>query len=258
MSLSTFSLFYYGFEITRNNNIINFDEGGGELTATISIGKYTATTLQTAVKTALDAVGADTYTVVFDRVTRKYTISSTGTFSLLLGTGTQRGLSPFVLMGFASGVDLSSAASHVSDSEAGDIYEPQFILQDYVEADHIKEKVDSTIHESANGNIETVSFGTRRFVEMNIMFITDKPGDNVVIKNNSTGVADAVRFLDSLITKGDVEFMENIDSKGNFLTLKVESLNGNSNGTGFKLIEETGRNLPGYYKTGLIKFRVTE
>jgi hypothetical protein len=258
MSISTFSLFYYGYEITRDENKINFSEGGGELTATISIGRYSATTLQTAIKTAMDGAGALTYTVVFDRDSRKYTISSTSNFELLIGTGTQRGLSPFSLLGFSGSVDLTGALTYTSDSVSGDVYEPQFILQDYVDPEHMKEKIDATVHESANGNIETVSFGTRRFVEMNMMFINNYVQDGKVIKNNASGVADCVRFLENLITKGDVEFMPNINSRSNFLTLKIETLQGSSNGTGYLLKEELGKNLPGYYQTGKMKFRVTE
>lgn len=258
MSISTFSLFYYGYEITRENNIINFDEGIGELTAQISIGRYSATTLQAAIKTAMDGAGTLTYTVVFDRDTRKYTISTASAFDLLIDTGTQSGLAPWTLLGFTGTADLTGALTYTSDSVSGDAYEPQFILQDYVRANHFKEKVDATVHESANGDIETISFGTRRFIEMNMMFITDIQQDGKIIKNNATGVADAIRFLDSLITKGDVEFMPDINSKGNFLTLKVEKMQGSSDGTGYMLKEELGKNLPLYYQTGKMKFRVTE
>jgi len=258
MSISTFSTFYYGYEISRENNYVNFNEGGSELTATISIGKYTATTLATALKTALDSAGALTYTVVFDRNTRYYTISATGTFSLLLSSGSNLGLSPFVLLGFTSGVDLTGAATYTSSEASGDIYNPQFILQDYVKPEHNQEKIDANVLESASGTIETVSFGTRRFIEMNMLFINDFAQDGRVIKNNATGVADVERFLQNLITKGDVEFMPDEDSKGVFYSVKIESLNGNSKGTGYVLKEEIGKNLPGYYQTGKMKFRVTE
>lgn len=258
MSISTFSLFYYGYEITRENNIINFDEGGGELTATISIGRYTATTLQAAIITAMDGAGSNTYTAVFDRDTRLYTISADASFDLLIGTGAQKGLAPFTLLGFTGSVDLTGALTYTGDSVSGDFYEPQFILQDYVQPEHFQEKVDATVHESANGDIETISFGTRRFIEMNMMFITDKQQDGKIIKNNPSGVADVERFLQSLITKGDVEFMADINSKNEFLSLKIENLPSNSKGTGYRLREEIAKSLPGYYTTGKMKFRVTE
>jgi hypothetical protein len=161
-------------------------------------------------------------------------------------------------LGYTLASDLTGSSSYTSDSVSGDVYEPQFILQDYVRPEHNQEKVDATIHESANGDIETVSFGTRRFIEMNMMFINNFAQDGKVIKNNATGVEDVERFLQNLITKGDVEFMPDISVKGNFLSLKIESLNGNSKGTGYMLKEEIGKNLPGYYQTGKMKFRVTE
>lgn len=68
------------WEITSANNTLIFEETTGvNLTASVTAGTYSSTTtfLQ-AVKTALEAVGASTYTVVADTATGKIKITSDG------------------------------------------------------------------------------------------------------------------------------------------------------------------------------------
>jgi hypothetical protein len=75
-----FPFSYYVF--TSSNNIITFDEGIGDLTATITPGNYTASELETEIKTRMDAAGVDTYTVTISDNTYLITILSTGLFAL--------------------------------------------------------------------------------------------------------------------------------------------------------------------------------
>lgn len=256
MALSTFSTFYYGFEITSDNQFLNFDEGGGELSASLEIGAYSMDEMRTVIKTAMDAAGGDTYTVAINRTTRVFTISSTGSFSLLLGTGTQVGASPFSLLGFTSGSDTASASSHSSTSAAGFEYQPQFQLQDYIDANNFQEKIDSSVNESANGIIEVVNFGIRKFTEFSLKFVTNYAQDNYVIKNDPSGVANAQAFLQEITSKNPVEVMFDIDDRDTFDKLVLESTPTSRQGTAYKLNELTGRNLPGYYEINRLKFRV--
>jgi len=93
------------FVIDATNDNIDFDEGGGELNATIASGTFTASTLATAIKTALEAAGAETYTITFSLVTGKWTIATGGaTLSLLWDTGTNTATS----VGASIGFDVSS------------------------------------------------------------------------------------------------------------------------------------------------------
>ena len=147
MAVGTFSVFYYGYNIDANNKFFNFDEGGGELTAELTEGTYTLTEILVNLKTALDAVGTDTYSVTVDRSNRKITIASTGTFSILLGTGTQKGTSPYVLLGFTGTSDTASASSHTSSSASGSSFEPQFYIQDFTDDNDYQEKIDSKVQE---------------------------------------------------------------------------------------------------------------
>lgn len=256
MALSTHSVFYFGFVINSANNLLNFDEGGGELTATFNIDDYSTSEMVTEITRALNAAGGHTYSCSFNRVTRKFTISADGTFSLLISTGSQTTNSPFTLLGF-TGADTASATSQVSNIEAGDVYFPQFILQDFVDKDNQQNFIDSTVHRSGAGDIQVVQFGREKFFEMNIRFITDKQTCDP-IRFNPTGVADAQRFMESITTKAKFEFMKDVDDRTTFDVVILESTPESKDGTNFKLKERFNDNLPDWFDTGILKLRFVD
>jgi len=73
--------------VTGVNDKLDFDEGGSELTATLTAATYTLAALAVEIKTQLDAEGALTYTVAVSG-DEKITISATSSFALLPETGT--------------------------------------------------------------------------------------------------------------------------------------------------------------------------
>lgn len=258
MAMNTWSKFYYGYEIGINNNKINFNEGSGQLTATISIGIYSPSDLATEIKTQLDAIGVKTYTVVFSRSTRKYTIScNAGSFDLLIATGLNSSAGVYDLIGFTGASDLIGLGSYTSDNVSGDEYKPQFKLQDYTSPENWFEKVDSSVNESSSGYVEVISYGTVQFTEFNLMFITDKPMDGEVIRNNPSGLSDINRFMQFLIKRGNFDFMPDENVPSTYYKLTLESTADSSKGVGYKLQEEVNKSLPGFYQTGKLKFRVT-
>lgn len=259
MALNTFSIFYYGFDITSNTQFINFDEGSGELSASVAIQSYTLTDLLTAIKTSLDSVGTQTYTVSVNRQTRIVTISAASNFDLLVSTGSQAGASPFELLGFTGSTDLTGQNSYSGQSPAGSFYEPQFKLQDYNDQNKDQTKIDASVNESASGDIEVISFGTRKIINASFKYITDvTPQDGYVIKNNSNGISDAESFFQFLIEKKPLEFMPDINDRNTFIKVLLEGTNNNRDGTGYKLTELVGQGLPGYYEINNVKFRVIE
>ena len=255
MAVSTHSVFYYGYEITDSNKYFNFDEGAGELSAVLEIGAFTLTELLVILKTALDAVGSDTYSVSVDRTTRVITISSDGTFSILLSTGTQVGTSVFGLLGFTDSSDTATLASHVGSVASGFEYIPQFWLQDFISDDDFQEKIDSKVNESASGALEVFNFGIRKFTEMSFKFITDIAQDGHIIRNNPSGVSDMRLFLQDITKKNPIEFMIDFDSRNSFKKLVLESTPTSKEGTAYKLVELVKNNLPDYYEFNGIKFR---
>lgn len=258
MAISTFSKFYFGTEIGLTNNAIDIDEGTGELSGTLDLGVYSLTGLAAEIQQVLNAIGDNTYTVTFNRDSRVFTITSDASFDLLIDTGSQSSNGAYSVFGFTGSVDLTGSTSYVGDSASGSEYITQFPPQNYVAPGFRKEKGDASVNQSASGVVEVISFGDVRFIEMDLMFITDIPMDGKVIRNNPTGAQDAIDFLTFAIKRGAIEFMPDKDNTADFYQVILESTTGGKKGTSFLLKEETGRNLPNFYKTGKLEFRIVE
>lgn len=256
MSLSTFSIFYYDFDITDDERFISFNEGSGEIIAELEVGSYTATDLAIQIADAMNGIGSNTYFCEFKRTTRSFEISSSGpNFSLLVQTGTS-GQSAFPVIGF-TGADRTGANLY-EGGVAGDFYEPQFVLQDHIAKENYQKLADASINKTANGRIEVVKFGLEKFIQANIRFVTNRPTDGIIIKNNPTGVEDLQRFMQFATQKKPFEFMADIDNRALFDTLILESTTFERNGTGYQLKELYDRGLPLIYETGILTFRVVE
>lgn len=124
--------------VGATNNKIDFDEGGGELTATLSSGDYSLATLITEIQTQMDTVGANTYTVTRNTTTESINVASTGNVTLLPATGTNAANSALVkLLGFIS--DTASGTSHDAENGIEDnvyVNETWEYSTDYVEGDN--------------------------------------------------------------------------------------------------------------------------
>lgn len=257
MSLETFSVFYYGHEVTTENYSIDFNEGGPDLVASIEVGVYSLTQFIAAIESALNTAGTLTYTVTVDRVTRKITISANGNFSLLISSGPTIGVTAFTLMGF-TGADLSGDDNYTGNEGSGYEYRPQYILQDHVPPENFKRSVSASVNESASGAVEIVRFGSVRFLQCNIQMITNRKMDNKVIKNNPNGVDDANQFMDYITKISPIEFMPNIQDRSTYNTIQLESTPQSKDGIDYTLKELYDRNLPGIFQTGQLTFRVID
>jgi hypothetical protein len=101
-------------EITAGG-FIDFDEGAAELTATLTAGSYTGTSLATEIKTRLDAAGG-TYTVDYSETTGKFTIArAAGNFTLRWLAGAHAYLATGTIIGFNVAADDTGAATYTSD-----------------------------------------------------------------------------------------------------------------------------------------------
>lgn len=259
MALSTFSTFYYGHNVTSDNQYINFDEGSGDIAATIAVGSYTPTDFATAIQTAMNAAGTYTYTVTFDRDDRTITIaSSSGNFSLLASSGDNVDFGAWTLMGFAA-TDVSGSSSYTGGSASGSQYSPQFKLQDYISSSDWRQASSATVNKTASGRVEVIKFGDEQFIQANIKYVNNyTQPDNNVIKNSATGVADLRTFMQYIINKRPFEFIPDIDTPSTYEEVLLESSPGFKDGTGYKLRELYDQGLAGYYETGPLVFRVVD
>jgi hypothetical protein len=253
--IQTFSKFYYGHQVTTLNLNIAFDEGGPELNAAVQTGSYTLSEFTVAVQNALNAAGANAYTVTVDRDSRIITIAADGVFDLLIASGATIDTGLFSLLGF-TGADLTGLTAYSGNNESGKEYRPQFRLQSYVDRENFQEAQDASVNVSATGAVEVVSFGINEFFEMDIKFITNLEMDGKVIRNNPTGLEDALELLQDISLKNRFEFMPDADDSDSFSKVILESLPSNKKGTGYKLKELFTKNIPDIYETGLLKLRV--
>jgi hypothetical protein len=137
----TFSAYKLDYDLTDDviivdstNNKINFKENSvTELTATLTSGVYSPTTFCTEVDTRLTAAGAQSYTISFDSVTRKFSLVQGGTyFRLLFGTGTNANVSAAGLLGFDDNDQISATTYTSQYAKSGilRITKPITIFQD--------------------------------------------------------------------------------------------------------------------------------
>jgi hypothetical protein len=258
MALDTFSKFYYGLEVNEFNYTLAFNEGAGERIAEVDVGLYSAQELAIAVAQALNEAGTNEYSVAFNRATRIYTITCDVNFTILGLTGTDTGTSVLTTLGFPV-ADTSSALSHTGTTAAGSVYFPQFILQSYIPTQIWQKAAFAQVNKSASGRVQVQQFGTEKFMQCNLKWITEIPqGDGGPIRTNPNGVDDVVTFLTWLSRKAPIEFMEDENDPEEYETMILESSPENNDGTGFKLKELYDQGLPYYFETGILKFRRLE
>lgn len=257
MALLSRPLFYYGHIVTADNNLINFIESGGELTATLNVGNYSLSGYVLEIQRAMRAAGALDYNVSVDRITRLITIAAASNFTLLAATGTNTDTGAWELMGFTA-VDLSAASTYTGTLPSGLEYRPQFPLMDYVPTSNFQQAVDATVNKSGSGKVEVVRYGTEKFMECEIDYATDiNCGSGSLIEAASTGVADLRAFMEYLTVKGLAEFLPDRDAVG-FETFILEKTEQNAQGIGFKLKEKLSDGLAGFYSSGRLTFRKIE
>lgn len=257
MAIYTKSKFYYGHNITLTNNTISLDEGSGDITVTLNVGRYSLTQFVVEVERALNEFGNQTYTVTLDRADRIITIDAPNAFDLLFFSGGSSGTSVYSLLGFEQ-LDYTGLNSYTAPNPSGKEYRPQFLLQRYLDFKDNEESIQSVVNESAQGVVEVVAFGRKRIMKCTITFITDIfQAKNAPIENNPTGVDDANDFLSDIINKGDIEFIPDRDdnSLSGFTTCFLESTQESKEGTAYTLKELFSKGLQGYYDTGELTFR---
>lgn len=256
--LQTYSKFYYNYVVTDLNYILNFDEGGPELTALLNAGEYTFTDFATEIERALNDAGALTYTVTANRTSRTITVAASGTFSLLVSSGTSAGVSPFALMGF-TGADRTGSATYTGNTTSGSEYRPQFKLQNYISSDNWQQAADASVNKTASGRVEVVKFGIEKFVQMQIRYITEIDQDcGGPIRNDPSALDNVQDFLQYAVLRTPLEFMPDENTPATFQTIIFDLSPASQTGTGYKLKELYDKDLPGYFETDVLKFRLRE
>lgn len=257
MALSTYSKFYYGWKVTKDNRYIDFNDGALRL-ATLKLGSYTAQGLANEIVKQMNLVSSLDFTVSFNRATRKFTISSTSTFSLLFLTGTSSALSIANIFGFNS-ADKTGASTYISDFASGYEYTTQFLLQNYKDISTNRKAIDGVINKSASGVVEAVKFGDERFMEGEFLFVTNLIQENgSIIRSNPTGLDEFIQFIEYATEKGSIEFIKDENNLLDFNVYVLESTETDTKGLNYDLIEMYDRGLAQYFRSGKLIFRLLE
>jgi hypothetical protein len=252
--INTKSSFIYGYTINETNYSLDFNEGAGELQASLNQGAYTFTELGNEIARAMNAVGGQEYTVSTDRDNRTYTISASSNFDLLAATGTRTGVGVWSTIGFSA--DQTGSNTYNSETSTGVEFRPQFKLQDYVDFEDNQGAQDASVNISSANVIEVISFGNEKFMECNISFQNNyNQGRSEFIENDPQGIENLREFMKFAITKGKMEFLPDRDNRNQFNKVILEKTATSSTGTAFKLRELYGRDLAGYFESGRLTFR---
>ena len=253
--ITTYSKFYYGLEIEENATLLEIKEGVTTYQAILRAGKYSHTQLATEVARAINSTDvANVYTCSVDRATRLFSITADATFEIPVAT-ISSALNVLGVIGY-TGADRTGASTYEGDTATGKVYYPQYKLQNYVDFSYNKEFLDASTAEAADGTTEIISFGLVNFMSCNIRYINDKPHDSLSpIKENLTGLSDAIDFMDWLIEKAAIEFYPN-ENTTNFFHCFLEKANRGSKGVGYRLRELYASAGSGYFETGKLEFRL--
>lgn len=252
-----YSKFYYGYIVDNDNYILNFKEGSGsELAANLNPGSYTFTDFAAEIQRALDDAGELGYTVTANRTARTITVAATGTFSLLVSSGTSISTGPFGLMGF-TGSDRTSATTYTGNGQSGSEYRPQFWLQNYVSPEDWQQASSASVNVTATGRAEVVKFGTDKFSQFQVRYVTDFP-QNSAIRTDVNALSSLRLFMQFITRRDPFEFMADETQASTFQVFTLESSPDSSTGTGYKISELYDQDLAGYFETPVLKFRLRE
>jgi len=103
------------FLIGSDNKTLEFDEGGGDLTATLTEGEYSGETLAEEIDTQLDAAGGWAYGCSYSRTTFKFTITCVGGNPTLHWNTDATTQELAKTLGYSTAADDAGAASYEAD-----------------------------------------------------------------------------------------------------------------------------------------------
>lgn len=263
MTIQTYSGFTYGHTITENNKFLDFNETvSGNLTAELNVGSYSLANFVDEISRAMNAASLnESYTVSLDRTDNRnrITINGSNTFSLLISSGDTASQSVFSLAGF-NGSDLSGSSSYEGDSPSGSLFEPQFLLQDYIPFDNDQRANNVTVNETPSGVLEVIKFGNINFMTCNVKYQKNQSLDeprakNNIIKFSTTGYSDLLAFIRYGVTKAPIEFIPDLDTPAVFQKCLLESTTKEKDGTGFRIRELYAEGFAEWFETGTLVFR---
>lgn len=250
MALQNKSLLLYGYEITANNQSLDFraSSGGPILAATLNRGTYSLTEFLAEIQRAMSAADpSNAYTVTADRTfvggtENRITIATAGTYlDLLFGTGPRIATSVGPLAGF-NATDLTGATTYTAQNTSGFAVVPEYPGYSYLGPDFMR-NVFGSLNISTNGIKEAVVWQIQKFFQVQFKY---EPESKVI-----TEWADLMTWL---IQQKAIEFTPDITQPNTFYICTLEATGADGKGLGYQMTEMLP-DFPFYYQTGNLKFR---
>lgn len=251
MALTAKSLFTYRIEVNTLNQNLDFKiaSGGSVLTAVLSVGFYSPTTLATEIAyqlQSLDSVNIYTVTVsrnIMGGTENRITVAMNGSyFDLLFATGPNVNTSCATLMGF-NAADYTGSLSYTGSASTGSILIPDYIGFNYLDLNN-GAKVFGAVNVAASGLKEAVTFNIQQFVEVEFRYET---------KTRLVAWAD---FFSWAQAQKPFDFTPEISVPETFYNCTLEKTSASDKGLGWRMPEMLP-GLPNYYRTGPLVFRIT-
>lgn len=251
MALSAKSLFTYKIEVTTLNQNLDFkiSSGGSELTAVLSLGFYSPTSLAQEIALQLQTQDStNIYTVTVTRnimggTQNRVTIATNGAYlSLLFGTGTHVNTSASALMGFNQ-TDYTGATTYTGSQTTGTTLLPTYFGYNYLD-DFNMAKVFGAVNVAASGLKEAVTFNVQTFIEVEFKY------------EAKTRLSLWKDFFYWAQAQKPFDFTPEITDPTNFYNCTLEKTDYQDQGLGFKMPEMLP-DFPNHYQTGALVFRIT-
>lgn len=252
MALTSKSLFLYGLEVTPQNRYLDFDVGGGVVTATLPLGFYSLTSLLDAIVSAMKAAApAETFTATADRtfgggLQNRVTIATTSapSLDLLFSTGPNALNTIAPLIGFLSN-DFTGSLSYQGTSSAGIALAPNWWGKNYRPPEFFRKNF-GALNVSASGQKEAIVFAIQRFI-----------GVEFEHEPNSAAFADWPALIDWMIQQRPFDFTPQVASPNTVYEVTLESSAEDGKGLAMQL-KEMLPSKPFQWTTGPLVFRVIE
>lgn len=247
------SLFLYGYQITTQNNAIDFQasNAGPILQATLSLGFYSLSTLLAEIVNQMQTADPNhNYSVTADRslmggLENRVTITQqSGTFlSILFSSGPRAMTSVASLIGFAA-ADQTGAFTYTGTSTSGTILVPTFPGYKYLGPDFYQ-MVFGSVNVSVSGFKEAIVFQIQQFIQVQFKYETEERCTSLWVP-----------MMIWLMQQRPFDFTPDITDPDTFYNCTLEKDSGEGKGLGFKF-EEMLPDFPFIYDIGMMEFRVT-
>lgn len=254
MALSSKSLFLYGIDITTLNNKIDFKIAAGPtvLTAELTPGSYSLTSLAVAIEAALNATdNTSVYVVSVDRTVggglqNRMTITKTtgSFFQLVFASGPNFASSIATTIGFTLS-DFTGLMSYQGSASAGTVLLTEYAGYNYLSPDFSR-KLFGSVNVSASGLKEAIVYSVQRFITVEFRY-----------EPKAKCVSEWVNLWVWMIKQKPFDFTPEVTDPTVVYSVTLESTSADSKGLGFEFREMLPQ-FPNYYTTGAMRFRVIE